>query len=42
MAQRVTFVIDSTGRIRHVDRAVDVSKHGADLAGVLRGLQGQR
>jgi peroxiredoxin len=42
MAQRVTIVIDSRGRIRHIDRAVDVSKHGSDLVGVLRRLQAAR
>jgi peroxiredoxin Q/BCP len=38
-AQRVTFVISPQGEIRHVDRQIDVTKHGADLAALLRKLQ---
>ena len=38
-ASRVTFVIDPEGVIRHVDRAVNVSAHGAELAEVLRKLR---
>ena len=39
-ANRVTFVVDPGGMIQVVDTAVDVSKHGSDLVGVLRELQG--
>jgi peroxiredoxin Q/BCP len=38
-ARRVTFVIDPEGVIRHVDRAVDVSRHGSDLAEAIHELQ---
>ena len=38
---RVTFVIDDKGVLRHVDGKVNVASHGADLAGVVRGLRGQ-
>ena len=38
-ASRVTFVVDPEGVIRHVDRAVNVSAHGADLTQVLRKLR---
>jgi peroxiredoxin len=38
-AQRVTFVVDPKGAIRHVDRSVDVSSHGSDLLGVVRALR---
>ena len=38
-AKRVTFVIDPTGVLRHIDESVDVTKHGSDLVGVIRGLQ---
>lgn len=37
---RVTFVIDGKGVLRHVDEGVQVSTHGADLAKLIRGLQG--
>jgi peroxiredoxin Q/BCP len=33
---RVTFVIDPTGAVKHVDKNVKVETHGADLAAVLR------
>jgi peroxiredoxin Q/BCP len=38
-ADRVTFVLAPDGVVQHVDKSVDVSKHGADLVGVLRELQ---
>lgn len=38
-AERVTFVVAPSGEIRHVDRKVDVTKHGADLARLLQELQ---
>jgi thioredoxin-dependent peroxiredoxin len=38
-AARVTFVIDPTGVVRHVDRNVQVATHGADVAAVLKQLQ---
>ena len=38
-AERVTFVVGPGGAVRHVDTRVDVSRHGADLVGVLRELQ---
>ena len=38
-ASRVTFVVDPEGVIRHVDRSVNVSAHGAELAEVLRKLR---
>jgi len=38
-ASRVTFVVDPDGVIRHVDRSVNVSAHGAELAEVLQKLQ---
>lgn len=37
---RVTFVIDDKGILRHADGKVNVASHGADLAGVVRGLRG--
>ena len=40
-AERVTFVLAPDGRIELVDTAVDVSRHGADLVGRLRKLQGR-
>jgi peroxiredoxin Q/BCP len=36
--QRVTFVVDPEGVVRHVDRAVQVGTHGADLLQVVAGL----
>lgn len=39
-ARRVTFVIDPEGRVRHVDREVDVARHGADLVRRIRDLRG--
>jgi peroxiredoxin Q/BCP len=38
--ERVTFVVDPEGVVRHVDRGVKVDTHGADLLDVVRGLQG--
>jgi peroxiredoxin Q/BCP len=38
-ANRVTFVLDPRGVLRHVDRQVKVDSHGADLAAVIRDLQ---
>ena len=38
---RVTFVIDDKGVLRYRDDKVNVVSHGADLAGVVRGLRGQ-
>ena len=40
-AERVTFVLAPDGRVELVDTAVDVSRHGADLVGRLRELQGR-
>lgn len=37
-AQRVTFVIDPDGVLRHVEEKVDVSNHGKDLAAILAEL----
>jgi peroxiredoxin Q/BCP len=31
-AQRVTFVLDETGKVRAIDDQVDVKNHGMDLA----------
>jgi len=39
-AQRVTFVIDPEGVLRHVDAEVQVRSHGADLVELVRRLQG--
>lgn len=39
-AQRVTFVIDEKGVLRHVDEKVDVTKHGNQLADLIVDLQG--
>ena len=36
--QRVTFVVDPKGVVRHVDRKVSVGTHGADLLPVLDAL----
>ena len=41
-ARRVTFVLDPEGVVRHVDETVDVTRHGAILAGIVRGLQSER
>ena len=38
-ANRVTYVIDPKGAVRHVDQAVQVDAHGSDLVGVIRKLQ---
>lgn len=38
-AQRVTFVIDPQGVVRHVDREVNVSAHGAEMKKVLTRLR---
>jgi peroxiredoxin Q/BCP len=40
-AQRVTFLVDPEGVVRHIDRAVDVMTHGADVAARLRALQAE-
>lgn len=40
-ARRKTFVIDPKGKLRHVSDRVDVSKHGAELAALLRKLQAE-
>ena len=37
--QRVTFVIDDEGVLRHVDRKVNVTQHGDDLLDLLEELQ---
>lgn len=37
-ASRVTFVIDQAGVVRHIDTKVDVARHGADLAKLIREL----
>ncbi|MFM8386969.1 MAG: redoxin domain-containing protein [Planctomycetia bacterium] len=39
--QRVTFVVDPQGVVRHVDRNVAVGTHGADLLPVLDRLQAE-
>lgn len=39
--QRVTFVVDPQGVVRHVDRSVAVGTHGADLLPVLDRLQAE-
>jgi len=39
-AQRVTFVLDPEGVLRAIDEHVDVSKHGADLAALVKKLKG--
>ena len=36
--QRVTFLIDEKGVLRHIDTKVDVSKHGADVAKLIKEL----
>ncbi len=36
--QRVTFVVDPEGVVRHVDRGVAVATHGADLLAVVSRL----
>jgi peroxiredoxin Q/BCP len=38
--QRVTFIIDDEGVLRHIDRKVDVQTHGDDLLNLIEGLQG--
>lgn len=38
-ANRVTFVLDERGVLRHVDREVKVDTHGDDLIEVLDGLR---
>ncbi len=40
-AERVTFVAAPNGELRHIERKVDVGKHGADLAELLRKLRAQ-
>jgi peroxiredoxin Q/BCP len=35
---RVTFVVDPKGVVRHVDRSVQVATHGTDLVGVVEKL----
>jgi thioredoxin-dependent peroxiredoxin len=42
MASRVTFVIDRSGVIRHVDDKVNVRTHGQDLEAVLARVAGSR
>ena len=39
-ANRVTFVLDEKGVLRHIDQSVEVTTHGADLVEVVRKLQG--
>ena len=38
-SKRATFVVDSKGVIRHIDKSVQVRSHGADLIEVLDGLK---
>ena len=38
-AQRITYVLDEKGVLRHVDTNVDVSKHGSDLVKVITDLR---
>ena len=40
-AKRITFVIDPEGVIRHVDKKVDVAKHGNALTALIKRLQGE-
>ena len=35
---RITFIVDSKGVVRHVDRGVLVATHGADLVAVVEKL----
>jgi len=37
-ANRVTFVIDDKGVLRHIDQQVKVDSHGIDIAEVVRRL----
>ncbi len=39
MAQRVTFIIDEKGILRHIDREVSVRSHGGDLAKIIADLR---
>jgi peroxiredoxin len=41
-AGRISFVIDDKGVLRHVDREVDVSSHGTDIAALVKKLRGDR
>ena len=38
-AQRVTFIIDDQGVLRHIDQEVDVNAHGMQLADLIVELQ---
>jgi len=38
-AKRVTFVIDPKGKIRAIERSVNVNEHGSDLAELIESLQ---
>jgi peroxiredoxin Q/BCP len=38
-ARRVTFLVDPDGILRHVDTAVNVETHGADVAERIRSLE---
>ena len=39
MANRVTFIMDEKGILRHIDRSVSVSSHGGDLAKLIAELR---
>ena len=39
MAQRVTFIWDEKGILRHIDRQVNVREHGDDLAALINRLR---
>ncbi len=38
---RITFIIDDAGVLRHIDTKVDVKGHGTDVAARVRELQGE-
>ncbi len=39
-SKRLTFVIDQAGVLRHIDAAVQVGSHGADMVALVRKLKG--
>lgn len=39
LSKRLTFVIDTKGVLRHIDDAVKVASHGADLVALVRKLK---
>lgn len=38
-ASRATFLIDETGRLRHIDKQVRVETHGSDLIELIESLR---